>query len=187
MKENKKILDHDLEKANKDIEILAVTLKDEKKSMEAVKREASKIKSQFQKTRGERNTYKQKADSLAKEMSRICRNGRGIADIEKLIHNHQALNVEAAQLRSDKKKALEEVEDCRAEHEQFVQAQIQAGADGEAVRTVQRNMELQGIITGMTEYLDAKEMQLESVQDANRALTEELRLMADRCRTQNDI
>ena len=30
-------------------------------------------------------------------------------------------------------------------------------------------------------------MQLESVQDANRALTEELRLMAENCRGQNDI
>jgi len=130
--------------------------------------------------------FKQKADSLSKEMSRICRNGRDISDIEKLITDHQALGSEVAQLRSEKKKALDEVEQSRTEYSQYVEAQIRVGADSEAVRALQRNIELERIVTEMTEYLNAKQMQLESVQDANRTLTKELQLMTKKYRDQND-
>ena len=187
MKEDKNHSMIALEKAKKKIDRLEADYEIEKKTLVTVKTEGSKIKLQFQKTRGERNTYKQKADSLAKEMSRICRNGKSINDIEKMIQDYQSLSSEVVQLRSEKKKALYEVEECKTDFEQYVKAQIQAKTDNEAIRVFQRNIELERVVTEMTEYLNAKQMQLESVQDANRALTEELRLMAENCRGQNDI
>jgi chromosome segregation ATPase len=187
MKENEQTLTRDLDKAKKHITTLETSFEIEKKAFATAKKEASKVKLQFQKTRGERNTFKQKADSLAKEMSRICRNGRGIDDIERLIHDHQTLGSEVVQLRSEKKKALDEVQECKTNFDEYIQAQIKVGAGGDAVRTTQRNFELERVVTEMTEYLNAKQMQLESVQHANRSLTEELRLMAEKCRDQNDI
>lgn len=176
-----------LKDANATIERLKAESIKEKEELLHVKAEASKVKLQFQKARGERNTYKQRADSLAKEMSRICKNGRDISQIETLIQDHQLINEEVAQLRSEKKMALEELQQSRNEYEQYILAQIQAASDNESIRIFQRNRELERVVTDMTEYLTAKQMQLESVQEANRSLTEELRLMAEKCRDDNDI
>ena len=189
MTASKEHVSEELEKARKKIEELETTVQDEKKMLANVKLEASKVKLQFQKTRGERNTYKQKADSLVKEMSRICRNGKGIEDIEKIMNEHETLVTEVAQLRSEKKKAINEAQECRNEYEEYVKAQIQQSGEGnsEAVKILKRNKELERIVSEMTEYLNAKQMQLESVQDANRSLSEELRLMAQQCRQNNDV
>ena len=176
-----------LKDANATIERLKAESIKEKEELLHVKAEASKVKLQFQKARGERNTYKQRADSLAKEMSRICKNGRDISQIETLMQDHQLINEEVAQLRSEKKMALEELQQSRNEYEQYILAQIQAASDNESIRIFQRNRELERVVTDMTEYLTAKQMQLESVQEANRSLTEELRLMAEKCRDDNDI
>ncbi len=180
-------LTRNLEEMKKDKREIETNLESERELSAAMKKETSKMKLQFQKARGERNMFKQKADSLAKEMSRICRNGRDINDIEKLIHNHQVLTSEIAQVRSEKKKAMDEVERCKKNYSEYVEAQIRVGADNDAVRALQRNIELERVVTEMTEYLNAKQMQLESVQDANRALTEELQLMTEKCRDQSDI
>lgn len=187
MKSTKESLSEELKEAKRRIGSLESNIEEEKKSLNAIKLEASKVKSQFQKTRGERNTYKQKADSLVKEMSRICRNGKGIDDIEKIMDQHEILITEAVQLRSEKKKAINEAQQSRTDYEEYVKAQILSGEDSQSVTIMKRNMELERIVTEMTEYLNAKQMQLESVQDANRALTEELHLMADKYRQQNDI
>ncbi len=187
MKSKKEYVIEELQEAKKQIGLLETSAEEEKKSLSVIKLEASKVKLQYQKARGERNTYKQKADSLVKEMSRICRNGKGIDDIEKLMNEHEILIGEMVQLRSEKKKAVSVAQQCRAEYEEYVKAQIQSGEDSESVNMVKRNIELERIVTEMTEYLNAKQMQLESVQDANRALTEELHLMAEKYRQQNDI
>lgn len=187
MRENAQKLENSLGEANRKIVTLEKDYINEKKASTEAMSETNKIKLQFQKVRGERNTFKQKADSLAKELAKICRNGREINDIEKVILDNQLLNEEVVTLRSDKKRAMIELEQCKSDYEQYIRAQIQAATDDESVRICLRNLELEKIITGMTEYLDAKQMQLESVQEANRGLTEELRLMAEKTRDQNDI
>lgn len=176
-----------LKEARSEIEKLRKARDEEKNALIGVNSEISTAKMQCQKLRGERNMFKQKADSLAKEMSRLCRNGRDIKSIEAILHDQQALSSEVQLLRSEKKKAINELQKCRNEYQQYIIAQIEAASDNESVRIIQKNIELERVVTEMTEYLDAKQMQLESVQEANRSLVEELRLMAERCRDQNDV
>ena len=128
----------------------------------------------IQKLKAERNSYKQKGDSLSKEMSRVCRQGRTIADVERILADDVTRRQEVVLLREQKKKALDEVTLYRNAYEQKLVAQQQAGVEHET-RVLERNAELERLLTAMTEYVSAKEMQLETMKQVNEALQGELR------------
>ena len=161
-------------------------LEKEKSSASAAKKEFKSLVAQVQNAKGERNRWKQKADSLAKEMSRICRGG-SINDIEKLMNGHQELKKEVSLLRSQKKKAEEELEESLNVHASYVQAQELVNSDASSIRAVQKCSELERLVSHMTEYVNAKESQLDSIQAINRALTEELHLIHQSNLEDNDI
>lgn len=161
-------------------------LEKEKSSASAAKKEFKSLVAQVQNAKGERNRWKQKADSLAKEMSRICRGG-SINDIEKLMNGHQELKKEVSLLRSQKKKAEEELEESLNAHASYVQAQELVNSDASSIRAVQKCSELERLVSHMTEYVNAKESQLDSIQAINRALTEELHLIHQSNLEDNDI
>lgn len=161
-------------------------LEKEKSSASAAKKEFNSLVLQVQNAKGERNRWKQKADSLAKEMSRICRGG-SINDIEKLMNGHQELKKEVSLLRSQKKKAEEELEESLNVHASYVQAQELVNSDASSIRAVQKCSELERLVSHMTEYVNAKESQLDSIKAINRALTEELHLIHQSNLEDNDI
>lgn len=146
-----------------------------------------KSNSIVQRLKGEKNMFRQKADSLAKEMSRICRNGKGIHEIEKLIHDHEVLMKEVSLLKAQKKEAFEDLEQSRSAYESILEAHALASIDGEAVRAIQRRMDLERVVADLTEYVNAKEMQLETTREINRALTEEMHMMVQHNLSNNDV
>ena len=162
-------------------------LKKEKISSSTAKLELEKKVSQMQNMKSERNRWKQKADSLSKEMSRICRGGKGIGDIERLIRDHQKLGKEVTTLKSQKKRAENELEESLVTHATYVQAQEKLKVDGAAIRAVQKCVELERLVSHLTEYVHAKEMQLESIQAVNRSLTDELHLIHQKQMKDNDV
>ena len=175
-------------------EVLQETVEKVEKQLNEETMKSSEYKSRFEKSnsivqrlKGEKNMFKQKADSLAKEMSRICRNGKGINEIEKLIHDHEVLMTEVSLLKAQKKEALEDLEQSRLAYESVLEAHALAGIDGEAVRAIQRRVDLERVVADLTEYVNAKEMQLETTREINRALTEEMRIMAQNNLSNNDV
>jgi seryl-tRNA synthetase len=158
----------------------------ERKLAYIAREEAEKISSQMQSTKNERNRWKQKADSLAKEMAKICRGGN-IGDVENLINDHHDLTKEVTLLRSQKKKAEEELETSLATHATYVQAQESLRVDGSSIRLAQKCKELERLVSHMTEYISAKETQLESIQAVNRTLTDELHLAHQNNLQPNDV
>jgi hypothetical protein len=52
---------------------------------------------------------------------------------------------------------------------------------------VEQKAELERVIADMTEYVNAKEMQLETMKQVNQALSEELHLLARANMSKNDI
>lgn len=184
-------MDEKLKEKNSNLESIntkaKIALTKEKKLLVSTKIDLEKLKGQFQAFKRERNRWKQKAESLAKEMSRICRNGKCIGDIEKLLHDYDKLSSEVSILRSEKKMAINELEESRITYVTYVQAQERAGVNGEAIRAIQKCTELERVITNMTEYLNAKETQLQSIQEANMALTEELRKIHQQGLSDNDV
>ena len=136
-------------------------LEEERLKSEKMKKEVDDAKQKYQQLRAEKSIYRHKSESLAKEMTKICRNGMGIDDIEKLIHNHQLVVTEVNLLKSQKKKALEELKEYRTAYEDAKQVQKQAGIEGETLRALGQRAELERLLTELTEILHAKEMQLE--------------------------
>jgi hypothetical protein len=140
-----------------------------------------------QKLKAERNSYKQKGDSLAKEMSRLCRDGRTVREIEKILADDATRQEEVVVLREQKRKALEQVEHFRTAYEQSLCAQRLAGLDHDAGKLLERNAELERLLTELTEYLNAKEMQLDTMKQVNDALQSEIRDLAKAHMSKNDI
>ena len=91
-------------------------------------------------------------------MSRICRNGRGINEIEKIIHDEETRKMEVQVLTQQKRKAMEEVEVYRAAFESSLRVHGKANIPEEAIRALDQKTELERVLSDLTEYLNAKEM-----------------------------
>lgn len=174
LEESEKRQNEQLCSMEKSIQQLNKSLEIEKTKSDKLKKDAEDTKIKYQHVRTEKSMYKQKAESLAKEMTRICRNGMGIDDIEKLIHNHKVVVTEVNLLKAQKKKALEELKEYRTAYEDARQVQEQAGIDGETLRALGQRAELERVVSELTEILHAKEMQLETMKDVNKSLSEEI-------------
>jgi len=150
------------------------------------KKEVEDLQIKCQQMKVERNSFKQKSDSLAKEMSRLTRNGMELVQIERIMHDNSVLRTEMSTLKSQKKKLADELEELRVAYKTSLQAQVMAGLDGEAVRALEQRVELERVLKELTEYVHAKEMQLETLKEVNRALTDELqKLLAHQAQTKN--
>ena len=130
--------------------------------------------SQNQKLKTERNKFKQKADSLSKEMSRICRNGRQINEIEQMIDNMESMQSEIKILKVSKQQALKDLEECRLDYGTLVRTHKMAGGDYNTAKILEQRVELEKVIENLTEYVQAKEMQIETMREVNKSLMDEL-------------
>ena len=177
----------ELEQTRSTMEDLQKRLAEEKQQGKARQSQLERLQVKNQKLHAERNNYKQKADSLSKEVGRLCRNGRTLRDVEKIIADEEARQMEVSLLKQQKRQALEDLHHYRTAYEQTIVAQKNAGLDGEAVRALEQKAELERVISDMTEYVNAKEMQLETLKEVNQALQEELHMLARANMSKNDI
>ncbi|CAB9512571.1 expressed unknown protein [Seminavis robusta] len=183
------------------------TLEEVQKEMEMCQESASSIKlelkgiqSKNQKLKSERNSFKQKADSLSREIARICRNGRSLADVERMLADDEARREEVMLLRKQKRKALEECHSYRKSYEQsraareILMATSSTSSNknkkhdiNQSALLLERNLELERVVTELTEYVNAKEMQLETMKQVNAALQDEIHGLAQSTMRSNDI
>jgi hypothetical protein len=177
----------ELESAKKNVSTLTNRIEDEEKKSTSALAQLEPLQKKNQQLKGERNNYKQKNDSLSKEISRLCRSGRSIKDIEKILANHDALSEEVESLRRQKRKALEDAHTYRTSYEQSKVAQQVSGTDYETQRFLERNAELERLLAEMTEYVTAKEMQLETYKQINEQLQGEIRSLAQASLSKNEV
>ena len=177
----------ELAHAKKTLATLNGILLQERKAIADRKTQNGALYTKFQKVKGERNTFKLKSDSLSKEMARICRNGMGVADIEQIMLDHETMRMEVSTLRTQKRRALEQLDEIRRAHDDSIQAQMKAGINGEAMRALEQKAVLERVVSELTEYVNAKEMQLETLKEVNKALTDELQAMAKQNIGKNEI
>ena len=140
-----------------------------------------------QQLKAERNSFKQKNDSLSKEISKLCRNGRTFTEIERTMANHQSLLQEVEMLRKQKRKALEDAHEYRTRYEQLKVAQEMAGMDNETRAALERNAELERLLAEMTEYVNAKEMQVDTLKQVNEHLQMEIHSLAQANLSKNEV
>mmetsp|Transcript_2709 Transcript_2709/g.4024 ORF Transcript_2709/g.4024 Transcript_2709/m.4024 type:complete len:964 (+) Transcript_2709:87-2978(+) len=167
-----------LQEAQKSLNELYQNLESETSKRGKCEKELESIRKTSQNLKSERNSFKQKAEGLTKEISRLCRGGRTLRDIEKILADEEARRTEIEVLRSQKKKAVDESQQYRTAYEQQLVAQLNMGVDGAAVKALEQKAELERVVSELTEYVTAKEMQLETMKQVNEALTAELKELA---------
>ena len=139
------------------------------------------IQKKNQQLKGERNSYKQKNESLSKEVARLCRGGKNIRDIEKVLADHESLLQETELLRAQKRKALEEAHKYRISYEQAKAAEEALSLkpdERETRRILERTAELERLLAEMTDYVTAKQMQLDTMKAVNEELQREIHSLA---------
>jgi hypothetical protein len=94
--------------------------------------------------------------------------------VEIVVADNEARRQEIVLLRDQKRKALEEMQYCRAACEQSRAAQKMAGLDNDMAKVLEQNLELERLLSELTKYVSAKEMQLETLKQVNDALKSEL-------------
>jgi hypothetical protein len=124
---------------------------------------------------------------LSKEISKICRNGRSVNEIERLLADHHTLLEEVELLRKQKRKALEDAHAYRTSYEQAKLAQEKAGLDNDTRAAFERNAQLEHLLAEMTEYVSAKEMQLDTIKQVNEHLQEEIHSLAQANLSKNEV
>jgi chromosome segregation ATPase len=168
----------ELEIAHKSITALNTRVDEERANALACRAQVDPLQKVIQQLKGERNSYKQKTESLSKEVARLCRNGKSIKDIEKIVAEHYTLSEEVENLRKQKKKALEEAHQYRTSYENSKAAHTLSGVEEETQAVLERNAELARLLAETTEYINAKEMQLETMKQVNAQLQAEIRGLA---------
>lgn len=186
----------ELESAKKRIIEFEEKLKIETAKASGHQSQLEKEQMKVQKLKAERNSYKQKGDSLAKEISRVCRNGRSIRDIEKIISDDIARRQEVELLRQQKQSALDEAQNNRILLEQSRMTQklmsnsngsLESSSSKNVVKLLHRNEELERLLSELTEYVTAKEMQLDTMKQINDSLQLEIRDLAKANMSKNDV
>jgi hypothetical protein len=177
----------ELDQATVEIESLKEQLKSERSKTALRHAELERDQMKVQKLKAERNSYKQKGDSLAREMGRICRNGLTVRQVEKILADDAARRHEVELLREQKRRALEDLQHYRTAYEQSKMAAKLAGIDHDSAKLLERNAELERLLSELTEYVSAKEMQLDTMKQVNETLQSEIRDMARSTMSKNDI
>jgi chromosome segregation ATPase len=182
-----KQLQQDLDQTKASGEKLTTRLDEEELKTVSSQEQLASLQKKNQLLKAERNNFKQKNDSLSKEISKLCRNGRTIKEIEKMIGDHEARAHEVEELRKQKRKALEDVHMYRTSYEQSKVAQQLAGVDYETRKALERNAEMERLLLDLTEYVTAQEMQVETLKQVNEALQAEIHSLAQASLNKNEV
>jgi len=155
--------------------------KKEQKAAERCKAQMESANVRCQKLKVELRSAKQKVESLSKDISRAHATTRNSSkDVErakkmKLIEQEcLELKEEISRLTSEKRQIAEERDESRRLHEQSIKSQVEAGIDEKVVRALTRYDDLERVVSELTEYVSAKEMQLETMMEVNKSLQEEI-------------
>lgn len=164
-------------------------LKDSSSKVQFALLEVSKLQSQVESLKrekhqvfAERNNYKQKADSLSKEMARFYRLGVSVSEIEHVLEDRAALQQQILDFKNDRDDAVADLARARESRNRDMvnrRGSIKSAASSESSVGSDIKSELERVISELTEYVSAKEMQLETVKEINRSLTAELRAIRE--------
>jgi len=90
-------------------------------------------------------------------------------------------------LRAQKRKALEDARMYRELYEQTRAVEEISGIEKETRRALERTTELERLLVEMTDYVSAKEMQLDTIKQVNEALQTEIHNLAQANLRSNEV
>lgn len=183
MEESESSLYDELKQSELQIEQLSKDMEGESAKYKSQASMLEKERLKLQKLKAERNSYKQKFDSLSKEMNRICKH-HTVREIESILADDAAKTEELSILRQQKRAAVAESEKYR---QQYATLRSTENSTESTRNLLERNTELERLLSELTEYVSAKEMQVGTLKQVNDALQTEIRDLAKANRRQNEI
>jgi hypothetical protein len=144
------------------------------KSVASLTEQSEALGDSLQKVTTERNGLKAKYASVAKDLGRLTKNNRSVKEIESLIASYENLAVQNSVLKAERNQALDDVKEYKSATETFLDSRKKAGLTGEYETALQVKAELERIISSLTETVQTKEMQMATMREVNRMLSEEL-------------
>ena len=144
-----------------------------------LKSTASKCESDCKKLKMERNSLRQRAEGLSKEMLRMSKKNLACLENEKLKTAIQELKLEnnyfleqLEVVKSERKDAFEKLQATYVAHQQSVRFQRSSFIDvaNGSCALDHRISELESVIASMTDYLSAKDMQIETLKQVNEVI-----------------
>jgi len=121
----------------------------------------------------QRNSFKNKAESLARDLTRLCR-GKTAADIEQIVGKHEELQVQVSVLRAERDHAKDEAKTYKDALEGAKEVQERAKSKGAAHQAVAQSLEMQRLLTSLTETIGEKDLQLEALRESNKMLAQQI-------------
>jgi chromosome segregation ATPase len=156
---------------------LTQQLQEEKNKLVLSDRELDKLRYQYRSLENERNSLNDKLHVLTRDMTRVLRDGMEVEDLERMLNDYTAISAELATVKAQRKTLSEEVTSLT---QKLAVSSASSGPSaktvgGEALRNaLLQKFELERVVKELTEYVNAKEMQIETLKNINRALTQEL-------------
>ena len=159
---------------------LTQQLQEEKGKLAMTEKDMEKLRYQSMTLENERNILNNKLHAQSRDLSRILRDGLAVDDLERMINDYTAINAELATVKAQRKTLSEEVTSLT---QKLAVSTASAGPAaktpaGDALRNaLLQKFELERVVKELTEYVNAKEMQIETLKTINRALTQELQIL----------
>ncbi|CAM9373044.1 unnamed protein product [Sphacelaria rigidula] len=126
---------------------------------------ASKTEQVMQLT-AQRNSAKHRADSLAKDLSRVCGNGRTVDQIEIIVTKYADLKVKMAAMAAEKDGEADNMMPTRADGVPHSRSSMTEAAK----KALKQNTELNGRVAALTDTLQVKAHQLDGQRQSNKFL-----------------
>ena len=160
----------------------------------AAKESASKCESDCRKLKMERASLKNKAEGRERELMRISKemsrmnssesksnsdalemNNKLKTDLEELRRENSDMQEQLQKLMRENSVLNEQLEATCLAHQQSVSYQLSVdGNAGASSASEQRISELESVISSLTEHMNAKEMQIDTLKQINQALIKEI-------------
>lgn len=168
--------EQELQATEKARETLAAQLREMEDKVQKLERSLDEESRRTTSLVGERNAYKNKAESLSREMHRLGR-GRSLDEIDNVVSKHQDIQAQLAVAKAENKRLLDENEEYRvalASSKDMLAKKTQGTA---AARAMEQHSELQRVNQLLTESLNDKVLQLETQRGMNRKMIHRMELL----------
>jgi len=121
----------------------------------------------------QRNSFKNKSDSLGRDITRLCR-GKTAAEVEHILSSYDSLQVQTSLLRAERDHAVDEASTFKDALEGAQKVNETMKGKGAAQQAVAKSIEMQRLLTDLTETIGEKDLQITALRDSNKMLAQQL-------------
>lgn len=154
--------------------IMAATIERLQLELSAQRGHVAQLKDDMQDVVSERNSFRAKANELAKEMKKFVGVDRSLADVKTQLADRNRLSMELAVAKAEIKRTNDEMAEYKDALGCMMKQQNMGDKDKATQRILSQNLELQRVVKQLTDSLNEAEEQRNVLEQINGALVQQL-------------